>query len=103
MKSGTGVNTTSEKTRMMMFINTDNITDVTQEGIVTEALIRVQGSVSTGCLLHSHASGCDFLKGILDSLILFFSSWQRASDFPTVRKRCFGPSSPGPDYLFPAA
>lgn len=55
---GTGVDVTSEKT--MMFINTDDITDVSQEGIDTEPLIRVLGFVSTGCLLHSHAWGCDF-------------------------------------------
>lgn len=55
---GTGVDVTSEKT--MMFINTDDITDVSQEGIDTEPLIHILGFVSTGCLLHSHAWGCDF-------------------------------------------
>lgn len=66
-----------------MFLSTDNISEL-WEGINANPPICLQGFVSTGCLIHLNALGCDF-KGYPWHFEFFLVGY-RLQTLPIVRK-----------------
>lgn len=79
-----------------MILSMDNNSDMLWEAIIINPLIFIQGSVSTGCLIHFHARGCDF-KG--NPWHFDFSVGYRLQIFPVVRKHALALRSPGNVFL----